>query len=218
MADEKTSEVIKIAASTIAAIASAFIGAHLGVVGTVGGAGVASVVTMGGTTVVQRSLERTQVKLRRRLVQGKVAEDGSREAPTVLLTPVTVSKPVKRLRMSWKWAFAGMAAVFVLTLGVLTLIEVGLGRPISGGNSGTTLTGLVGASTSTRVTVTHTTTETEVPMTTLVPLTTTTAPFSTTSAPSSSLETTTTTPTLTTTMAPPPTTATTVPPLLPSRG
>lgn len=221
MADEKKSESIKVAASSAAAIAAAFIGSRFGVSGTILGAGITSVVSMGGTTVVQHSLERTQVKLKRRLAAGKTRPDGTQEPPTIVMAPVVVDRPLAQQghRFGWKWALTGIAAVFLITMGILTVVELGTGKPISGGNEGTTLTGLFGSPTSHKV-VPTTVTQLITPTVTQEPSSTFSEPSSvlpTTTTPSelSGSETMTTSPLLTTTVVPPPTTQ---PALIPSVG
>lgn len=210
MAEEK-SKTIQLVASSVAAVAAAFVGSRLGVVGTAMGAGLGSAVTMGVSSLTEGGLSRTSVKLRRRLTAHEKAED----APTVLIRPVLTTK---RRPFPMKWAIIGAASAFVVAMGLLTVVELGLGRPVSGGNEGTTLTGLVGGATS-HYTAPVTSTETLVPTTSVEPSTSLSGSSSTLSSSpttSSSLETTAPTSLLSTTVttsAPP---TSTTPPLMPS--
>jgi hypothetical protein len=217
MADKSGATPAQIAASTIAAVGAAYVGSRFGITGTAMGAGVGSIITMGGTSLTQRSLERTHRTLAARLsAQRKV---GLAEAPTErlrvedLVQARAAKERLPRRKLTWKWAAIGSVVVFALAMGVVFLMEAGTGHPISGGNEGTTLTGLFGAATShpQPPTVTHTLvvpTSTATAPTTSLPTTqpTTTTPQASSDslAPSLPLLPEETTPTATTTVAPPP--------------
>jgi hypothetical protein len=217
MADKSGVSATQIAASSVTAIAAAYIGSRFGLTGTAIGAGIASVVTMGGPTLVQRSLERTHRTLKTRITT-KHKVGSAADAPTVRLRVddlVEASQAKERLprrRLTWKWAVIGAASVFVIALGLLSFVELGIGHPLSGGNEGTTLTGLVGAATHRQAPPVPSTSHTPVPTSstaTQAPVTTTEPPVPSSAPPplTASQEPTTTVP---------PTTIDTTDPLLPS--
>jgi hypothetical protein len=150
MADKQGVGTTQIVASSIGAIGAAYVGSRFGIAGTTLGAGVASVVAMGGSTLAQRSLERTHRTLTSRLRQSSA---DPADAPTERLRAEDLSRarttPQRQpRRLTWKWAAIGAAGIFLGTLGVLTVLELGLGHPLSGGNEGTTLSGYLGHPTS----------------------------------------------------------------------
>lgn len=213
MAEDK-SKTIQLIASSVAAVAAAFVGSRLGVAGTAIGAGLGSAVTMGVSSLTESGLSRTSVKLKRRFESENSEQE---DAPTVLMRPVMTTR---RTRFPWRWGLAGAAVAFVVGMGILTVIELGLGRPVSGGNEGTTLTGLVGAPTS-HHTAPPTTPEDVTSTSVIESSTTVSAPSVTSSAPpmSRSSETMTTSPSLTPTVemtSPSLTTSPTTPALIPS--
>lgn len=159
MADKGGVSTVQIIAGSVGALGAAWVGSRFGLVGTVAGAGVLSVVSSGGTTLAQRSLERTNRTLSARIKarQQQDAQSHPEDTDTEVMRPVTVEdltqarmarENLPRRRLSWRWALIATAAVFAIALGLVTLLEAGLGHPLSGGNEGTTLSGFVGAATS----------------------------------------------------------------------
>ena len=132
---------------------------------------------------------------------------GVYQRPTEQVEPVTEG----RRRPRWQMLVGATALAFVLGMGVVTGVELLAHRPLSGGDTGTTIGGLFGGATQTpakshpttptSATTTHqTTTTTENPS----PETSTSTPTETSTPPTS-----TTTPPPTTTTTAPPTTTTT---------
>ncbi|HEX4220965.1 MAG TPA: hypothetical protein VHZ97_01240 [Pseudonocardiaceae bacterium] len=123
------------------------------------------------------------------------------DAPTELVGPPGET----RRRPRWRMLIGATALAFVLGMGVVTGIELLVHRPFSGGDTGTTISGLFGGPTE-KPTSTH-------PKTPATSTTTRDTPTTTPTAPSS--DTPTGTPTPTTTPSPssttPPTSTTTAP-------
>ncbi len=65
----------QIAASALAAATAAILGSFMGVLGTIGGAAAASIISTVGAALYQRSLERTRDRVKQRLVVGGTAQD-----------------------------------------------------------------------------------------------------------------------------------------------
>jgi hypothetical protein len=131
------------------------------------------------------------------------------EAPTELVGP-----PVEpRTGPRWRMLIGATALAFVLGMGVITGIELLTHHPLSGGDTGTTISGLFGGATE-KPTTPHTTAPTHDPTTDQAPTTTPTPPSSgaPTTTPTQSTNpnpSTTTPPTSTTTPPPASTSATT---------
>jgi hypothetical protein len=127
----------------------------------------------------------------------------------IKISEALVGPPVRKKMPKKKLIVAG-AGVFAIAVVALTLIEVGLGHPISGGNQGTSLTGFFGGHTTGpqpthhNTTTTPTTTEYTTPLL-IIPTISSYAPTSnysfapTTETPETTTETTTTTTATTTT-------------------
>ncbi len=150
-------QISKIVAGTLAAVSAAVVGSFLGVAGTLVGAAIASVVGSVGTEIYQRSLDRGAKKLQT-LAPGFVkapaamgtpevaaaTEDDSpsRTVPEVLRQEPAVAAP----RSGIRWGRVGLAAaaLFLLAMIPLTIVEAASGR---------TLANLVGSSTATGTSV-----------------------------------------------------------------
>jgi hypothetical protein len=160
MTDSKKIKTVEIIAGSLAALTAAFLGAQLGVAGTVAGAGVASLITTGGAAFYEKSLEKTAKTLKEQISSRQKTKiissdqiratyrhaDGTTESFSGQLSPPSSSSFLQR---KWKsFAVVGILS-FVVGMFILTDIELVHGAPISGGNSGTTLSGLAGQSTST---------------------------------------------------------------------
>ncbi|MGI8814405.1 MAG: hypothetical protein ACR2G2_03695 [Pseudonocardia sp.] len=118
----------KVLAGGMAAATSAVVGSHYGVLGTVGGAAVGSVVTTVGATIYQRSLEHARDRVARRMPHSA--------APRQRTVAAVGRLPLRRvLRVS----LIGTLLIFGLALGVVTGIEWAKGSPLSGGSGGTSL-------------------------------------------------------------------------------
>lgn len=217
--DDKKFKPVPVLAGGLAAITAAFLGAHLGVAGTITGAGLASIVTTGGAALYEHSLEKTGKTLRQKLTKKKTLEkdrvtvvikqaDASQTTYNGYYDPPTVPdlKRPKLRRLPWPKIAIGILLSFALGMGMITTVELVKGAPISGGNNGTTVTGLLGQSTSTsRTTPDNDTSTTRLPNTTTAttslsqtPTTTSSRTSATTTTPTTTQSTPTTTPTTTT--------------------
>ena len=129
------------------------------------------------------------------------------EAPTELVGPP--AEPRRRLR--WPVLIGATALAFVLGMGVITGIELLADHPLSGGDTGTTISGLFGGAT--QRPTTHANTPAHDTTTRQAPTTTPTPPSSdaptTTPTPSTNPNPSTTTPPPSTTTPPPPSTSAT---------
>ncbi len=233
--NEKRSSQVKLSqllATALAAVTAAFLGSRLGVAGTITGAGVASVVSTVGTALYQRSLERTTqaaLKVVRTRRPDRIADATTvwlskptelfsrpvevKDRPTGVFQRPAEAAPVgppttsRRRRFRLPVLVGATALAFALGMGVVTGIELLTHRPLSGGDAGTTISGLFGGPTQVS-TNTHPNTPTH---------DTTTHPAPTTTPTPSSSDAPTSTPTPSTTPAPstttpPPSTTTTAPP------
>lgn len=152
--------VTKVVAGAGAAATSAAVGSYLGAAGTVAGAALGSVVLTIGSTLYQRSLDRTKEVVRTRIrvvgdrgttaVSRTVAPRDLRdsevtipmprvspeEPETVLLAPPAPERPSRR-RLA---VLAGVTVLaFALGLLVVTGVEWAKGSPLSGGEAGTSV-------------------------------------------------------------------------------
>jgi len=157
---KKDLTVNKVLAGAGAAATSAVFGSYFGAAGTVAGAALGSVVTTLATTMYQRSLDRTrEIALQKVKLPGRgdtkvLAEPvdplatiplqrGSARAP--LLEPVLPAAP-KRAWLTRKRvlvAVGSAVAAFLIGLLVITGVEWVKGSPISGGESGTSVSRVV---------------------------------------------------------------------------
>jgi hypothetical protein len=143
----------KILAGAGAAATTAVLGSFFGAAGTVTGAALGSVVSTVGTTIYQRSLDRTRdtVKARIRLPGGRtvdvagpatvpaprVAPDGESGQARVSVTPAQPPGPAKGRRALV--ATGAAVLVFLLGLLVVTGLEFAKGSTLATGQSGTSV-------------------------------------------------------------------------------
>ena len=156
----------QVVASMSAAVVAAFIGAQLGVAGTILGAAIASVVSVVGSAVIGHSLLLTRRRVTQTVQHVRAGADSPADAAeTVLLTAVTQRVEIERSARSmstgrsiaepkpkgwWgrpgrlRWMLVGLAAsaaVFAGAIGAVTVVEAVKGAPISGGDSGFSVLG-----------------------------------------------------------------------------
>lgn len=136
----------KVLAGGMAAATSAVLGSQFGTPGTVGGAAAGSVITMVGTSIYQRSLERTRDRVVQRMPRPAVGKTG-RAATT---TPYPRSGPASARKVSAasdpdrparaapskrRWTLVllvGPLLVFAIGMGAVTGIEWIKGSALSG--------------------------------------------------------------------------------------
>ncbi|WP_345383940.1 hypothetical protein [Pseudonocardia yuanmonensis] len=169
--EEKTPDltVNKVLAGAGAAATTAVFGSFFGATGTVAGAALGSVVTTLGTTIYQRSLDRTKETVLARVkipgrkdavviaepvdplatipLQRRTDEGGG---PTMLQPALGDEAPEKTrpwyTRKRLLLAAASTVAAFVVGMVVITGVEWVKGSPISGGTSGTSVSRVVSGS------------------------------------------------------------------------
>lgn len=154
---ELTFSLPQLAGGALAAATAAAIGAQLGVAGTIIGAAVASLVGGVAGTLYSAGLDRTHRKVttaisKRRavVVQPDVSaadetlllpagQDDTDPADTLIDLPAVgqPSRPRRRIGV-WGTVAISTAAIFVLALVAISVVELGLGRALDGG-SGTTV-------------------------------------------------------------------------------
>lgn len=154
---ELTFSLPQLAGGALAAATAAAIGAQLGVAGTIIGAAVASLVGGVAGTLYSAGLDRTHRKVttaisKRRavIVQPDVSaadetlllpagQDDTDPADTLIDLPAVgqPSRPRRRIGV-WGTVAISTAAIFVLALVAISVVELGLGRALDGG-SGTTV-------------------------------------------------------------------------------
>lgn len=148
----------QVVAGALAAVTAAFLGATLGVAGTVLGAGIASIVTTVGSAIYLRSIQRTRRSVRtvrERVVtrSGRqlgerasgdpaedIADDPVEDAGADQDTVDDDTDPTRPARRQPSWAAVAGATVLAFVLGMLLItgVEWARGGPLSGGD-GTTL-------------------------------------------------------------------------------
>lgn len=142
----------QVTASALAAATAATLGSFLGVLGTIGGAAAAAIISTVGKYLFQRSFEATRDevgKVRERLVVGSRMRPGSEDPagsdePTV---PIPRTPAPAQHRRPWKtWAVLAGVAVSIFGIGLLASfgVESAAGRPLSGGSEGTSVGSLFG--------------------------------------------------------------------------
>jgi hypothetical protein len=143
-------DIPKTLAGAIAAVCAAVIGSFLGVAGTLVGAAVASVVGSVGTEIWHRSIRKGTQKLQTSLVPTFVKAPAAVGTPEVAaateedspshVVPEDERSSVNKLR--WKRIALAAGALFVLSIGALTAVELVAGRSVASmvghGSSGTT--------------------------------------------------------------------------------
>lgn len=206
--EKKASKLPEIAATSLATLTSALVGSLFGIAGTMVGLAFGSLISGLATEIYKHWFTKAHDSLKNRLTKKDASAAPSprdiriterrADGYTGYFSGVLQEAPPKKTsqdflkRLNWKWAIAVTAITFVVGFGSISLIEVAKGSPISGGNSGTTISGLLGNSTQTPTT-THrpTETDTSTETTTEKPLsstetTTITVPRTTTSSPATS--------------------------------
>ncbi len=137
----------QMAASSLAAVSAAVLCSLFGVAGTVIGTAVASVLFTIGSALYVHTLRRTKARLRR-MHQAGAASPSFREVMK------TARLQGRRLLDNVPWRLSGAiaASVFVISIGVVTAIEAGVGEPLSAllgvshaGDRNTSAGSLVGA-------------------------------------------------------------------------
>lgn len=131
----------QLAAAGVATACAAVAASFLGVYGTVIGAALMSVISTGGTVLIQRGLNRTQDRVRTAVttqlhVRAEPAPEPDPE-PDDDLEDGTEKKP--RLPRWAIWVLSAVA-VFAVVMGIVTVIELALREPLSSavrGESGT---------------------------------------------------------------------------------
>jgi len=151
VADEKRMEVsgTQVAASVLASVSAAVIASFFGVAGTIVGTAVVSVVATVGSAAYRLGIDRTQRRLQQLqalqalrltrpvpLATGRVRST----APAEATEPTSAGATPSRWR-GWlaqrRWGLAaGIAIVFAVSLGTVTLLEVIGDRPLAGESSG----------------------------------------------------------------------------------
>jgi len=192
----------QVAAGALASVTAAVLGSKLGVAGTVTGAGLASVVGTVGTAMYERSIQAARTRVTARIKTEEPPVGASEDAATVRLavSPPPEEKPVKR---RWAMLAGGVAAAFLLGMGVLTGVELLSGHATSDDGQRTTvgaLFGQPGQGTTTPPPATTTPTGTsQTPTSTTTPTTTSSTPPSSSTSTSTSTSTSPSTSTTTTT-------------------
>lgn len=114
-------------ASALAAVTATIAASFLGVAGTVIGAAVASVLTVTGNAVYSNSIQRTSRRVR------TVVPAATRFVPRAQPSPAPAPRPSRTSprRVPWKLLIAASVGLFVGVLGVITVVELIVGRPVS---------------------------------------------------------------------------------------
>ena len=118
--------VAQVVASAFAAVTATIGASFLGVAGTVIGAAVASVLTVVANAIYLTSLHRT----RDRLAGLVPAQAGSHATPW----PGARDAPWRKIRgrpIPWRAVAVGVVAVFVVLVGLITIVEAAAGRPLT---------------------------------------------------------------------------------------
>lgn len=141
----------------LAAATAAAVGSTLGVAGTIFGAAVASVVGGVGGTLYSAGIDRTHRKVASVITRTGPVPVEPAEGVDLTLVDVTAAaapdagsgpamnsgdEPSGRKQRIWKVAAITAAAIFAMSLVVITVVELGLGRAFGGGD-GTTVSQVV---------------------------------------------------------------------------
>jgi hypothetical protein len=124
----------KVMAGGLAAATSAILGSYFGILGTVGGAAAGSVATALSSEIYQRSIDRTAERVRSRTNRGARTRDQAQQPDDRGHTPAR--------GLSMGSLIFGSILIFALGIAAVTGIEYFTGRPLSGGDGGTTLSHL----------------------------------------------------------------------------
>jgi hypothetical protein len=159
----------QVAGSALAAVSAAVVASFLGVGGTLVGAALGSVVASIGGAVYSHSFQRAGYRLGETKVLTVVTnrragepDPGPADVPVIEeepghsayagTAPVDEPEPAGPLpapggrvprRLSWKAALALTVVAFVVAIAAIEVVELVIGRPISGGSGGTTISHLV---------------------------------------------------------------------------
>jgi hypothetical protein len=136
----------QVAASSAAAVSAAVVCSFFGVAGTIIGTAITSMVATVGSALYAHSLRRTKSRLR------KLHQAGAASPP---LSEVLKTSQLQGRRwlsqLPWRGIGLGTAVVFVFSIGLVTVVEISAGKPLSAlfgvshsGNRGTTLGSVVG--------------------------------------------------------------------------
>jgi hypothetical protein len=137
----------QVAASSAAAVSAAILCSFFGVAGTVIGTAIASMLATVGSALYVHSLRRTKARLHRLHLAGAAA-------PPITEVIKTARQQGKRLfgQIPWRIAGPAAAAVFALSIAVVTIVEISAGESFSSlfgvshsGGRDTTLGSLLGA-------------------------------------------------------------------------
>lgn len=172
--EAKKSKVPTIVATAFAGLTAGYLGSFFGVTGTTVGLAFGSLVSGLSAELYEHYFSKAHDSLKNRLTKKSASAAPSprdiritekrADGYTGYFSGVLMEVPPKKTdflkRLNWKWAVAIATLTFIIGFGSISLIEVAKGSPISGGNSGTTISGLLGNSTQT-TTTTHRPTETD---------------------------------------------------------
>lgn len=151
-----TVSMVQVAGSALAAVSAAVVSSFFGVAGTVIGAAVASIIATVGSAIYSASLRRTNERVRQLTATRRAGSTGG--TPTVVIPPLP--SPLRRdslvrslsvLRRRWPAVAGAAVLVFVLAIGVLTIVESATRQPVSGlvgggSSTGTSVGSLIGGS------------------------------------------------------------------------
>jgi hypothetical protein len=149
VADEEKEKIqlslAQVAASSLAAVSAAIVCSFFGVAGTVIGTAIASVCATVGSALYVHSLRRTKARLRQLHQAGAVS-------PPLTEVLETTRRQWRRWvgQVPWRRVSLGAAGVFVFSIALVTVVELGVGKPLSSlfgisgsGDRGTSLSTLV---------------------------------------------------------------------------
>jgi hypothetical protein len=130
VADEQKDKIqislAQVAASSLAAVSAAVVCSFFGVAGTVIGTAIASVCATVGSALYAHSLRRTKARLRQLHQAGAVS-------PPFTEVLETTRRQWRRWfgEVPWRTVAIGTAAVFVFSIALVTVVELGVGEPLS---------------------------------------------------------------------------------------
>jgi hypothetical protein len=116
----------QILASCLAAVSAAVLCSLFGVAGTIIGTAIFSLIATVGSALYTHSLNRTRARLRR------MHRAGAASPPVAEVLRTALRQRRESLRqIPWRVVGIGSAAVFVISLGVITVIEISAGESLS---------------------------------------------------------------------------------------
>jgi hypothetical protein len=117
----------QIAASCLAAVSAAVLCSLFGVAGTVIGTAIASLVATIGSALYAHSMRRTKARLRR------LHQAGAAAPPLTEIVKTARQQGRQWLsQIQWRLVGLGTVVVFVVAIGVVTIIEISAGESLSG--------------------------------------------------------------------------------------